>query len=72
MLEAVASSWEEIWATPLERTYTGDFEEYLSTEDIEFILLLNSLKKFRYKRVTYGRQTVSNRVNVRGKCKGGK
>lgn len=26
--KAVAESWGEIWNTPLERTFTGDFEEY--------------------------------------------
>lgn len=28
MVEAVAKAWGDIWATPLERTFTGDFEEY--------------------------------------------
>lgn len=40
MIEAVASSWKEIWSTPLERTYTGDFEEYLSTEDIDIYIAI--------------------------------
>lgn len=26
--EAVANAWGEIWTTPLERTFTGDYEEY--------------------------------------------
>lgn len=26
--KAVGDSWSEIWNTPLERTFTGDFEEY--------------------------------------------
>lgn len=26
--KAVGESWREIWNTPLERTFTGDFEEY--------------------------------------------
>lgn len=26
--KAVEESWREIWNTPLERTFTGDFEEY--------------------------------------------
>ena len=26
--KAVAESWSAIWNTPLERTFTGDFEEY--------------------------------------------
>lgn len=28
MLTAVAGAWEEIWKMPLDRTFTGDFEEY--------------------------------------------
>lgn len=28
MVTAVAQAWSDIWATPLERTFTGDFEEY--------------------------------------------
>ena len=27
MIEAVANSWKEIWETPLDRTFIGDFEE---------------------------------------------
>ncbi|MDD6038276.1 MAG: GyrI-like domain-containing protein [bacterium] len=40
MVEAVANSWKEIWETPLERTYTGDFEEYLSNEDIDIYIAI--------------------------------
>lgn len=29
----VSNAWNEIWAMPLERTYTADFEEYLSNEN---------------------------------------
>jgi len=29
----VANAWNEIWAMTLERTYTADFEEYLSNEN---------------------------------------
>lgn len=28
VVKAVADSWGEIWNTPLNRTFTGDFEEY--------------------------------------------
>lgn len=28
VIEEVSKSWKEIWNTPLERTFTGDFEEY--------------------------------------------
>ena len=31
--KAVGNAWGEIWKTPLERTFTGDFEEY--QEDTE-------------------------------------
>jgi len=31
--EAVARLWNEIWQMPLERTYTGDFEEYFDGPD---------------------------------------
>ena len=40
MIEAVANSWEEIWETPLDRTFTGDFEEYLSQEDIDIYIAI--------------------------------
>lgn len=33
MQTVVADSWKEIWATPLNRSYTGDFEEYTSTNE---------------------------------------
>lgn len=33
-VEAVSKAWEEIWNTLLDRTYTGDFEEYRTMEDI--------------------------------------
>jgi len=39
-VKAVAQSWQEIWATPLERTYTGDYEEYLSVEDIDIYIAI--------------------------------
>lgn len=32
MVEAVSKAWQEIWSIPLERSYTGDFEEYISTQ----------------------------------------
>lgn len=38
MVEAVANAWGEIWQTPLERTYTGDFEEYTSMTDIDIYI----------------------------------
>lgn len=40
MVEAVAKSWQEIWQTPLDRTYTGDFEEYTSMEDIDIYIAI--------------------------------
>ena len=40
MIEAVANSWKEIWETPLDRTFTGDFEEYLSKEDIDIYIAI--------------------------------
>lgn len=40
MVSAVADSWNEIWNTPLERTYTGDFEEYTSMEDIDIYIAI--------------------------------
>ena len=40
MIEAVANSWKEIWETPLNRTFTGDFEEYLSQEDIDIYIAI--------------------------------
>ena len=32
MEKAVAEAWEEIWKTDLERSFTGDFEEYLNSD----------------------------------------
>lgn len=40
MIKAVANSWKEIWETPLDRTFTGDFEEYLSQEDIDIYIAI--------------------------------
>lgn len=33
MVQAVGNAWQQIWNIPLERTYTGDFEEYVSTQE---------------------------------------
>lgn len=33
MQEAVGQAWAEIWQLPLERTFTGDFEEYVSSNE---------------------------------------
>lgn len=40
MVEAVGAAWGEIWATPLDRTYTGDFEEYTTMEDIDIYIAI--------------------------------
>lgn len=32
MEKAVASAWAEIWQTPLDRSFTADFEEYLNSD----------------------------------------
>ena len=40
MVKAVADAWGEIWNTPLERTFTGDFEEYTSMEDIDIYIAI--------------------------------
>jgi len=32
MQTAVAKAWAEIWQIPLDRTFTGDFEEYLNAD----------------------------------------
>ena len=40
MIEAVTNSWKEIWETPLDRTFTGDFEEYLSQKDIDIYIAI--------------------------------
>lgn len=39
---AVASAWQEIWSTPLNRSYIGDFEEYLneSMEEAEVAIYI--------------------------------
>lgn len=39
-VEAVSNSWGEIWQTPLDRTFTGDFEEYLTMEDIDIYIAI--------------------------------
>lgn len=39
-VKAVAKAWGEIWNTPLDRTYTGDFEEYTSMEDIDIYIAI--------------------------------
>lgn len=33
VVKDVGAAWNEIWAMPLARSYTGDFEEYLSNVD---------------------------------------
>lgn len=33
VVKDVGSAWAEIWAMPLDRSFTGDFEEYLSNVD---------------------------------------
>lgn len=33
VVEDVAKAWDTIWEMPLERTYTGDYEEYISNEN---------------------------------------
>ena len=33
VVEDVSKAWEEIWTMPLERTFSGDFEEYLSNDN---------------------------------------
>ncbi|MDD6480801.1 MAG: GyrI-like domain-containing protein [Lachnospiraceae bacterium] len=38
MVEAVANAWKEIWQTPLDRTFTGDFEEYITMTDIDIYI----------------------------------
>lgn len=32
MQKAVAEAWEKIWSMDLDRSYTGDFEEYLNSD----------------------------------------
>lgn len=33
VVKAVSEAWEKIWAIPLERSFAGDFEEYVSNEN---------------------------------------
>ncbi len=33
VVKDVAEAWDKIWAMPLDRSFTGDFEEYLSNEN---------------------------------------
>ena len=44
MERAVAESWEEIWKMDLDRSFTGDFEEYLNSDwdnaDIDIYIAL--------------------------------
>lgn len=35
VVQAVQRAWTEIWEMPLERTFTGDFEEYQEGTDLE-------------------------------------
>ena len=39
-VEAVSNAWSEIWNTPLDRTYTGDFEEYRTMKDIDIYIAI--------------------------------
>ena len=39
-VEAVSKAWGEIWNIPLDRTYTGDFEEYRTMEDIDIYIAI--------------------------------
>lgn len=45
MEKAVASAWAEIWPLNLDRSFTGDFEEYLNSDfencDINIYIALN-------------------------------
>lgn len=46
MIIAVANAWEEIWKLNLDRSFTGDFEEYLSNDcENGIINLYIALKK---------------------------
>lgn len=42
MVTAVSEAWQEIWTMPLNRSYTGDFEEYLneSMEEAEVAIYI--------------------------------
>ncbi|AET67975.1 hypothetical protein Desor_2396 [Desulfosporosinus orientis DSM 765] len=33
VVKDVADAWEKIWAMPLDRSFSGDFEEYLSNDN---------------------------------------
>lgn len=45
VVKDVANAWEEIWQMPLERTFTGDFEEYISNvDDVAEIYIYIALK----------------------------
>lgn len=33
VVQAVSEAWEKIWSLPLERSFVGDFEEYVSNEN---------------------------------------
>jgi predicted transcriptional regulator YdeE len=33
VVKDVSSAWEKIWELPLERSFTGDFEEYISNQN---------------------------------------
>ena len=39
-VEAVSKAWGEIWNIPLDRTDTGDFEEYRTMEDIDIYIAI--------------------------------
>ncbi len=44
METAVAKAWDEIWKIDLDRSFTGDFEEYLNSDfenaDIDIYIAL--------------------------------
>lgn len=37
MVTSVGKAWSEIWATPLDRTFSGDFEEYLPCDKCDHV-----------------------------------
>ncbi len=39
MVTAVQAFWENLWNTPLPRTYTGDFEEYQPGNNMEHAII---------------------------------
>ena len=39
-VETVSKAWGEIWNIPLDRTYTGDLEEYRTMEDIDIYIAI--------------------------------